>query len=364
MNVQENIPLTYIFYFAGVFIFSVLINSILLRLARTLGIRNNPEMQIRWSPEVKPALGGISFYMIFLFSFLFIGLTLGNFNNYLSDIKLLGLLYTITLAFLMGLADDAFDTRPLLKFSTQLVCALILIGTGTRIHCFESEFLDYFLSVIWVVGIMNSINMLDNMDGITTLVSIVILTFFITERLLVQEGMNPESFLCLGVVGALAGFLVFNWHPSKMFMGDTGSQFLGIFLAIMGIEFCWNAPVVADPAGPGFFPVKNLVIVSLVFLLPLTDTTTVFINRIARGNSPFVGGKDHTTHHLFFKGITEKRIAVLYVGLASAGCFFAHYTVNFSSRSVSTYLPFTIFPLLVFLGLFLNTCIRKKSKGK
>jgi UDP-GlcNAc:undecaprenyl-phosphate/decaprenyl-phosphate GlcNAc-1-phosphate transferase len=362
MDLKENIPLTYIFYFAGIFIFSLLINSILLRLARTLGIRNNPEMQIRWSPTVKPALGGISFFMIFLFSFLFIGLTLGNFNRYLADKKLLGLLYTITLAFLMGLADDAFDTRPLLKFSTQLICALILIATETRIRCFDSEYFNYALTIVWVIGIMNSINMLDNMDGITTIVSMVIVAFFITQQLVNHEGLNPETFLCMSVFGALAGFLIFNWHPSKMFMGDTGSQFLGIFLAIMGIDFCWNVPVISADSSPDFFPVKNLLLVFLVFVLPLTDTTTVFINRLLKGKSPFIGGKDHTTHHLFFKGITEKRIAILFCGIGATGCFLAYLVYHSNSRSFFDYILYLAYPLIVFLMLFLNTRIKKKIK--
>ncbi|MBC7865801.1 MAG: undecaprenyl/decaprenyl-phosphate alpha-N-acetylglucosaminyl 1-phosphate transferase [Bacteroidia bacterium] len=363
MNFQDNIPLTYILYFAGIFIFSVLINSILLRLAKTLGIRNNSEMQTaRWSPTVKPALGGISFFMIFLFSFLFIGLSLGNFSSYLSDKKLLGFLYTVTLAFLMGLADDAFDTRPLLKFSTQLICALILIATGTHMKCFQSDFVNYLLTVLWVVGLMNSINMLDNMDGITTLVSMVMITFFISEKLYINEGLNPQAFLCLSVLGALAGFLIFNFHPSKMFMGDTGSQFLGVFLAIMGIEFCWNVPVINSVNLPVHFPVKNLVLVALVFILPLTDTTTVFINRLAKGKSPFIGGKDHTTHHLFFKGITEKRIAILFVFIGSVACLLAHYVSASTSLNMYDYIIYLSFPLPVFLFLFLNTRIRKKVK--
>lgn len=365
MKLQENIPLTYILFFAGMFIFSIIINSILLKFARTLGIRNNPELQIRWSPTVKPALGGISFYVIFLFSFLFIGLTLGNFNTYMSDKKLLGLLYTVTLAFLMGLADDAFDTRPLLKFSTQMVCALILLVTNTRINCFESEFLNYAVTLLWVVGLMNSINMLDNMDAITTLVSMVILSYFIVERLTSHAAFNPESLICMSVLSALSGFLIFNWHPSKMFMGDTGSQFLGVLLAIMGIEFCWNVPVdvtAAEGSAPGFFPLKNVILVSLVFILPLTDTTTVFINRLMKGQSPFVGGKDHTTHHLFFKGVTEKRIAILFVVIGTVSCVIAHYAAQSNARTIGGYLVYLVYPVPVALGLYLNTRIRKKTR--
>jgi UDP-GlcNAc:undecaprenyl-phosphate GlcNAc-1-phosphate transferase len=105
------------------------------------------------------------------------------------------------------------------------------------------------------------------------------------------------------------------------------------------------------------FPLINITLVALVFLLSLTDTTTVVINRLRAGTSPFVGGKDHTTHHLFFRGITEKRIAIIFFLLSSAGCFFAYNLLfNFSF----TLLHFAIgFFLLVFVTLYLNTSIKK-----
>jgi UDP-GlcNAc:undecaprenyl-phosphate/decaprenyl-phosphate GlcNAc-1-phosphate transferase len=137
-----------------------------------------------------------------------------------------------------------------------------------------------------------------------------------------------------------------------MFMGDTGSQFLGLFLATMGIDNCWNIAI------PGqSLPLVNFVLVLLVFIIPLTDTTTVVINRLRAGSSPFIGGKDHTTHHLFFKGITEKRIAILFFFLNIVGVSFAYNLIfNFSY----TLLYVSIFYiLLVFVTLYLNTIIKR-----
>jgi UDP-GlcNAc:undecaprenyl-phosphate/decaprenyl-phosphate GlcNAc-1-phosphate transferase len=192
----------------------------------------------------------------------------------------------------------------------------------------------------------------------------VILGYFVTERMIVHEVLNPESFICLSLLGGLSGFLIFNWHPSKMFMGDTGSQFLGIFLAIMGIEFCWNVPVMNQDGAPGYFPLKNIILVVLVFILPLTDTATVFFNRLAKGKSPFIGGKDHTTHHLFFKGITEKRIAVLFVGIGVACSVVAHYVAASVSTKYADYFVYLLVPVPIGLALFLNTRIRRKSIDK
>lgn len=350
MNVSFHFILTTLFI--ACFIFSVLINYILLRFAQTLGIRNRDTQQIRWNPDTKPSLGGISFYVVFLFAFIFTLLI--PHENLGFNLQVVGILMAATLAFLMGLADDAFNTQPLLKFLTQIFCSLIVIFSGHSINIFENQFIDYLVTVFWVVGLMNSINMLDNMDGITSIVSILGCFFMITVNISLKRTDSYATILNLGVMGALLGFLVYNFHPSKMFMGDTGSQFLGLFLAVMGIDNCWNIPtsqIVGD------FPIVNILILFLVFLLPLTDTFTVVINRLYKGNSPFVGGKDHTTHHLFFKGVTEKRIAILYFIIGSIAIFLAYQLViNFS------YLLFYSsmgYGLVIFLSLYLNTIIKK-----
>jgi UDP-GlcNAc:undecaprenyl-phosphate/decaprenyl-phosphate GlcNAc-1-phosphate transferase len=350
MNLSFPFILTTLFFTC--FIFSLLINYILLRFAQTLGIRNSDTQQVRWNPKEKPSLGGISFYLIFLFSFictlLFPDKSLG-FN-----IQIVGILIATTLAFIMGLADDAFNTEPLLKFLTQMVCALVVIFSGHGIEIFQNQFLNYLLTVLWVVGLMNSINMLDNMDGITTVVSILICLFTIAINVSLFNTTSYSSILNLGILGALCGFLVYNFHPSKMFMGDSGSQFLGLFLAIMGIDNCWNNP--GTPIMPTL-PVTKIMIVLLVFILPLTDTVTVIINRLKAGNSPFIGGKDHTTHHLFFKGITEKRIAILFFAIGIVGSVLAYLLVIHYSRALLFFSVFYV--VLVFASLYLNTIIKK-----
>lgn len=352
MNLSFHFILTTIFIVC--FVFSLLINYILLRFAQTLGIRNRDIQQVRWNPDAKPSLGGISFYVVFLFAFIFT-IILPN-RDTTFNIQIIGILMSATLAFLMGLADDAFNTQPLLKFLTQIFCALIVIFSGHSIFIFQNQFLNYLVTILWVVGLMNSINMLDNMDGISCLVSILACFFMVTVNVSLFKTSSYATTLNLGVLGALCGFLVFNFHPSKMFMGDTGSQFLGLFLAIMGIDNCWNNPT--SPLINGF-PVANIVIVLLVFLLPLTDTVTVVVNRLKEGRSPFVGGKDHTTHHLFFRGLTEKRIAILFFGLGDIGILLAYLlVVRFS------YILFflsIVYILAVFISLYLITILKKKK---
>lgn len=353
---ERNIPLFFILILGVTFIFSVMVNGILLKFAQTLGIRQNTQRQIRWNPSVRPSLGGISFYVIFLLAFIFLFLINNIVPLNFSSLGLFGMLTVCSLAFIMGLADDAYNTQPLLKFITQLVCALILVFTGTSIRIFENDFLNYALTILWVVGLMNSLNMLDNMDSITTIVSIIVLSFAIVLNISLKAGLSTLPILSIGVLGALLGFLIYNWHPAKMFMGDTGSQFLGVFLAIVGIKYCWNASELApsgiQPAVTGFLATIG------VFILPISDTVTVTINRMRRGQSPFVGGKDHTTHHLFFKGITEKRIAVLYAFIGFTGSLLIFQFIV--SHNIVWLWISIIFSAFTFVSLYLNTVIKRK----
>lgn len=361
MNLFSNIPLLYILLFCGTLIFSILINGLLLNFSHNLGIRRNQGVQIRWSPTAKPALGGISFYLVFLVSFIFLELLSQGTQglSYLASKKIIGLLFSVTVAFLMGLADDAFDTKPLIKFMVQCFCGIILLSTGTKINCFESEFLNYTLTLLWVVGLMNSINMLDNMDGISTIVSIAICFFTLYISMYFRQATSPASLITLTVIGTLCGFLIYNWHPSKIFMGDTGSQFLGIFLAYCGIDSCWNVPVMQNNL-PVMYSLHNLVVVSLIFVMPLTDTIIVVINRLSKGKSPFVGGRDHTTHFLFFNGLTEKRIAILFAAINGGGALLAILLITKFPYDTRTTLLFGLYPVILFSLLFYLT--RRKSK--
>lgn len=358
---QNNVLLFVVLTIGTTFILSVLFNSILLKFSQTLGVRNqqNSQKEIRWNPQIKPSIGGISFFVIFLITFIIV-----NFIDHLlplnySSVKIIGIFVVCTIAFLMGLADDAYNTQPLLKFVAQLVCGLILYFSGTKIDIFSNEALNFGLTIIWVIGLMNSINMLDNMDGITCIVSISSLIFIIALTLNLNILLSPLPILSLGILGALLGFLVYNWHPAKMFMGDTGSQFLGAFLAVVGIDYCWNSNSLGSNSTFSINPIlQGFISIALIFILPLTDTITVSFNRIKRGQSPFIGGKDHTTHHLFFRGITEKRIAILFsiigcISLSLALQLILNYELMWFIISI-------VFCAITFLSLYLNTIIKRK----
>ena len=171
--------------------------------------------------------------------------------------------------------------------------------------------------------------MLDNMDGITTIVSI-----FILLAAAIGSGLNLSSnffytFICGGTVSALVGFLLFNWHPSKIFMGDTGSQMIGALLAAIGIIFFWNNELI-DTQHTWY---SKLALVITAFVIPIADSLTVTINRMRRGQSPFVGGKDHTTHHLSYAGLSDRQVALVMISTVSLSLITWLYDVEGESKT-------------------------------
>ncbi len=310
MNASVESILNLLSFFGGAFMLSIVINSFLLKFAKTLGIRHKNDREIRWSNTSKPALGGISFYISYLMGFMFYAIIFGE-TDVFQNGGLLGLFLSITMAFLLGLSDDAYDTKPLIKLAIQILCGVILIATGSYIQIFPWEWFNYAITIIWVIGMMNSINMLDNMDGITTISSIFIILTILGISVPFTLTNNVDIFLLITVLGALSGFLIFNWNPSKLFMGDTGSQFLGMFLAFFSIKFLWNSGFEIND----YSIFGNATLVLITFSIPIIDTTFVTIKRLRRGQSPMVGGKDHTTHTLSYKGLSDRQVAIVFIVL-------------------------------------------------
>jgi UDP-GlcNAc:undecaprenyl-phosphate GlcNAc-1-phosphate transferase len=305
--------LLYTVFFSLAVAFSLMINVLFLRFFKTLGIRNNSDGTIiRWGALSKPSIGGITFYILFLLSLAsFSVLFEPSQDTY--QLGFIGLILSCGAGFLIGLADDAYNTRPWLKFGVQLLCGVVLIATGISIRIFPNELLNYALTLFWVVGIMNSVNMLDNMDGITTIVSIGIILNTIYRIIHHGDIVNMHLVVLIGVLASLIAFLRFNWHPSKMYMGDTGSQFLGAFLATMGIIYFWNDPYRPDVPATG----RLISATAMTFILPILDTTVVVFNRLSEGRSPFIGGKDHTTHSLALLGLKDSQVSLVFVMLGA-----------------------------------------------
>ncbi|HNP48925.1 MAG TPA: MraY family glycosyltransferase [Bacteroidia bacterium] len=347
-------------FFIVSIIFSFLINRLFLKFVRTLGIRNQDDTVIRWGSQSKPAVGGFSFYIIYLLSVIAYSIFFDSNQVFLSK-EFIGILLATMLGFLLGLADDAYNTKPFLKFLTQVTCAVILMVTGTEITLSYVEPVNYVITIFWVVGIMNSLNMLDNMDAITTTVSISIILSALAVMAFHQEFGSVYFMILIGVMAALIGFLYFNWHPSKMYMGDTGSQFLGVFLAAIGIKYLWNA----EPPSGDLISARNLLLPLIVFLMPIIDTTTVVINRLMKGQSPFVGGKDHTTHALAYLGLSDRQVAMVFWFMTLLSLLLVVIIEKYLKNWTHTYtIIFSVYILLMFSLFYYAAQSVKRRKEK
>ncbi len=296
-----------------IFIFSIIVtvitNHLLLAFSKNLGIRGNEVKQVRWASTTKPSLGGFAFYIVFLSTIVFLWIQ-DNESTFISEKQFLGLFIAVSIGFLVGFADDTYNTNPLLKFIGQFLSAIVVFLADIQIYIIPDNIvINFIFTSLWVVGLMNSINMLDNMDGITASASGMII---IGMLIVMGIGNNFDSvvmFILFSILASVIGFLYHNWNPAKMYMGDAGSQFLGVFLAIFSILIAWRE---RDPDGK-VFQFRQFVVPALLFIIPLIDTITVTFRRLMRRQSPFVGGRDHTTHHFVYYGLKERDVALLYI---------------------------------------------------
>ncbi len=346
-----------IFCLCGILIAAVS-NILLLQFSSSLGIRNKNDVVIRWSNQSKPSLGGVSFYAVFIFTFLIFQGIFKDINLF-SIPKFSGVFIAGTIAFIMGLADDAYNTKPLLKLSAQIFCGIILVHYDSMIKITDNYLINSTLTVFWVVLLMNSLNMLDNMDGITgTVVLFIIATSLIINWIINGVSIDIWSILNISLIGGLIGFLYFNINPSKLFMGDAGSQFFGFYVAFVTIENIWMVGV-DQSLGTEI----GFLLILITFTAPFSDTLTVVINRLKKGQSPMIGGKDHTTHHLVYAGLNDRQVWYVFVAISFIFSTLSILSIYFVLKK-SFYLLFTsiILGAIVFILLYRNTLKHPQNK--
>lgn len=307
---------------------------------------------IRWGKQSKPLFGGMVFFSLFLFGV--INYSALFYKSITINEKEIGIVFIAAIAFLIGMADDFMGTSPTSKSLAQLVCALLLINFGVYIQIFETQALNYVLTIFWVIGIMNSINMLDNMDAITSSNTFLI---FIAFVLLLFFSDKPSKifyiFAALSIIAGCGSFLIFNWHPSKMYMGDSGSMFLGVLLSIFGILFVWNREI---PTSPSYSIITPAIAIWLIFTVPITDTIVVSTNRMLRGQSPFVGGRDHTTHFLSYLGCKDSQVALVLIGITTISILLAMLLIfGIKTPTLEQLCCFAAWPAAILTTMFIIT---------
>jgi len=221
------------------------------------------------------------------------------------------LLIAASAMFLIGLVDDIVSLRPVTKLVLEIAVASFLVFFNYRLGWSSSLTLDTLLTLIWIVGFTNAFNLLDNMDGLCAGLC-VIAGSGVLAALWLSGATGPEvSHLAL-LIGAAAGFLIYNFSPASIFMGDSGSLFLGLNLAVLTLA----SP--SDSHAPSRL-LSFMAAPALILMLPILDTTLVTVSRLRAGRSPAQGGRDHSSHRLVAIGLSERGAVLALWSLAGLG---------------------------------------------
>ena len=283
-------------------------------LAIRLGAMDAPNMARKTQTEPVPYLGGVAIALgitLITFAAVFVGGNKSGENtSQLKDLALTVLLPALILG-AMGLMDDLRSLSPWPRLITQSlvgsVVAFVIVQGGTIGTPFGTTALNTAITIFWIVGVCNSINFFDNLDGAASgAVAIAALgVFFIAF----DRGQELVSALSIVTAGATIGFLMWNKSPAKIYMGDAGALFLGVIISVATIRL-----------NPGITPIwQSLAIPIMLLAVPLLDTCVAVFSRLARGLSPLTGGKDHLSHRLVRAGLS-RRVAAISLWSASGAC--------------------------------------------
>ena len=319
---------------------SILFNWITLQRSKNF-VPNKRKNEERLSSKYVPPFGGIACSIAFLISTRLLGQAESNFL-YIG-------FFAVAIS-IVGLLDDLYNFRWYIKFIFQIIIVYIPLYNLNIFINFESligiEFnnsLNYIVSTIWIMLIMNAINFIDNMDGLAVVVSSAIcIQIAVLTNYLNQYKLTDISILLLCAIG---GFLFFNFPPAKLYFGDSGSLFIGFCLGFMSILYNWlpeNITVYSSTLSP----------ILLIFSVPLIDFLVVVTYRISIGKSPTIGGTDHISHRLLAKGFSEEKVLTIFLSY-SLGTFGLIYLSIFTTTQISYVLIGALF-ILYFLAYFIS----------
>ena len=276
----------------------------------------------RWHKAATPTLGGVG-----IFAGIVAGVATAAAVGALglrSD--LLGIVAGCAILFVAGLLDDLFSFGVVPKIGAQLAAAAVVLASGLEVQIVENDALALALGVLWLVGMTNAFNLLDNMDGLAATLAAIACFYFALDAYFFNESVTALV-LSISIGLACAGFLPFNVRPGRaaaIFMGDSGSQVLGFSLGALGLLTSYE---VAETA------VATLLVPILILAVPIFDTALVTVVRLLEGRPVHQGGRDHSSHRLVYQGLSELRALVLLATIAAAlGATSLAYAVVDNSR--------------------------------
>ena len=332
----------YLAFFAGSFLLSLCLTPLVRRLALATGQVAVPK-DTRWHKKETALMGGVSIFISIM--------TIWILAAYKMDWRTLGLPYLPMVLcasgiFALGLADDIFNMYPQHKFAAQIVIISILMAFGFRLDWTFSRTANLFLSIIWIVGITNAFNLLDNMDGLSAGIAFIAGIFLFLTHFLnpdMSPFVGPLLLMSAAYLGAILGFLIYNFNPASIFMGDAGSLFIGFVLACLTVTGSTENTV---GLGAGHLLLVIAIPVLIVFI-PILDTGFVSVMRKLFSRPISRGGKDHSSHRMVAIGFSEKKaVLVLYTFSVASGLIAL--AINYFSTGptlvlITLYLLFVIF---------------------
>src|SRR5687767_2953663 len=316
-------------------------------LARRWGVLDQPShRKVHLNPT--PLLGGLAVYGAFWLAVLLVSrLELFAPEVFLpAATRELGAIFLASLTLLgMGFVDDKYKhtfggVPPRAKLAGQLLAAGVALLGGIQFHVFGNQIADAALTVLWIIGISNAINFLDNMDGLSAGATSIAAIFFAVLAAL--HGQILVTIMALALAGACFGFLRYNFNPASVFVGDAGTLFMGFLLAVIGLKL--------EVSGPAWW---SFVLVAVVLALPIFDTSLVTAHRLLTGRGIAQGGKDHTSHRLVKLGLPHRQaVLVLYGASIASGSLAVGMSQGGQGLTLLLMLPALLVALTA--GLFLG----------
>ncbi len=327
---------------AASFLLTILCLPLVRRLATRWGCVALPKKE-RWHTRPTPTLGGVAFFVGFIPAVLFLSP---------DPLAVAPFFIVVTQMFAVGIYDDLRQINPATKLIGQIICAATAIFFGYSLHFFTWLPLDALLTAAWIIGLTNALNLLDNMDGLAggiALIAALYLAFLFN-----QQGDTQHAVLALAIAGAVAGFLLYNFYPASVFMGDAGSLFLGASLSLLTVQANGQASNI----------LSLVAVPTCILLVPILDTTLVTITRLLRGQSISQGGKDHASHRLVILGLSERQTVLLLYVMASIAGATAVLIKGFSYSLSLMFLPVVIILFALFTAYLAQVEIVPVEEGR
>lgn len=333
---------TYLTSFIVSFLFVLATTPVLIKIGLKYGFVDKINQRKIHSGAI-PRIGGIGIALGTLFP-LFL---LYFYNNFVSSIlfgsteNIVVIIYGGLSISLLGLFDDIKGVSAKLKLLFQVVLAIIAIYCGFSIDAMSTPWgvvqlgwVGHLITVLWIVGIINAFNLIDGMDGLSSGVS-----FFACITIMSLSIVNGYMFVALvsaALAGAVVGFLVYNFNPAKIFMGDAGSMFIGYLLAVLSLKNQSKGHTIV-----------SLLVPIIAMGLPILDTTLAFLRRLLRNQSIFSADKQHIHHILLSKGINQRKVVLMLYGISIVFTLLAMLLIF--QKDIEAFLVIIVFSIVVFV---------------